>query len=54
MELKKKNVLWILQMEIIVDPAKARGVGKMNTVNEYRSFKKFDWEMEEGAVVESV
>lgn len=41
MELKT-SVLWILQVELIVDLARARGVLEMKTVSECRSFKKFD------------
>lgn len=41
MELKT-SVLWISQVELIVDLARARGVLEMKTVSECRSFKKFD------------
>lgn len=44
----KASVLWVLQMEIVVDPARARGVCEMQTVSAYRALKKFDWERERG------
>lgn len=38
-------------MEIVIDLARTRGVCEMRTVCEDRSFKKFDWEREEEAIV---
>lgn len=47
-ELEKKCVLWILQMERIVDLARARGIHKLKTVSEGWAFKSLTWEGKSG------
>lgn len=54
METGKKCILCTLQMEIVIDLARTRGVCELRTVCEDRSFKKFDWEREEEAIVGGV
>lgn len=43
-----KSVLWILQMERIVDLARARGIHKLKTVSEGWAFKSLTWEGKSG------